>query len=128
MKRGHFIFESILIGFTILAGITAPNADDAYIGLGIVMIPLGMLQVFHAAWISGRERTNKFLKKLLSIYWIAVIFDLLIVFSGMNFIHTDWILFLFFPLLPLCLAVFLWVITWIGWRRGIKSYPENTEA
>ncbi len=112
MKRSNFIFESVLMVISLLLGIACIFSDDAFFLAILWLIPLGALQVIHALILTVNYWTNSAIKKLLIVYWVGVVLNFSIMLISDNLPGKDWEM-LTIGVLPLMLAFFLWLITFI---------------
>jgi O-antigen/teichoic acid export membrane protein len=125
MKRIHLVFESVLIAITFFLGINCFFTEDGVLGFAAWMQVLGVSQVAHAILITTHKNART--KKWISVYWLGTLTDLFVLFAIYPVIQTDFLLWFFFPVLPLTLALFLWFITFHLRRHKPVLMTKNQE-
>lgn len=122
MKHGHFIFERLLIIISCLLGAGMLINSDATILSLLWMIVLGGLQLIHSLIIAFDKWSNLRLRKAICIYWLLAGTNLaLLVFTQDSLSSSSFIYPLLFPVVPLCLALY---ITGICWYFSEKRITE----
>jgi hypothetical protein len=114
MRTKHLITESILIIITLVFGVIALLHDDGGLGLALWWQVLGVSQVVHSILIGVFYSQDQKLIKWLTVYWIAVPIDLLLLVIAPNLVFGI----IVFLVIPSILALYLWFITWHFRRRG----------
>jgi len=114
MKKGHFIFESILLGITAVIGFIALVSSDWVLIFAAWLIPLGALQVIHSIFIAANYWTYKRVPDCLTIYWILSALDLLLLYFGLTVLELTVFAF------ALLLAVYLLGITYY-FKQGAEQ-------
>ena len=125
MSTGDATFENLLMGATAFIGIGMLISEDNFIFLLLWLILLGALQILHSVVIATSYWKNLRLRSAISIYWIVSAIDLAVVFFVT---HDSWnlnIFFLFVIVLPLLIAVYLWLLTWYFRRETIRIEKEE---
>lgn len=122
MKHGHFIFERILIIISCVLGASILINSNATILPLLWMIVLGGLQIIHSLIIAFEKWSNLSLRNAICIYWLLAVTDLaLLFFTPNSFSSSSFIYPILFPVLPLCLAVYITGICWYFSEKRITQ-------
>jgi hypothetical protein len=121
MRRWHFIVESILLLITAAFGIQAFLSVDP-LGFAAWLLILGITQVIHSFFIVALHSNNNTILKWVSIYWIGVVVDFILLSITPDLEETRHDIFKLaaLPVIPLLLAIYLWYICF-HFRRKIKQ-------
>jgi hypothetical protein len=125
MSSGDSAFENLLMGATGFIGLMALIQEDNLIYLLLWLIALAALQILHSIVIATSYWKNIRIRSAIGIYWIVSAIDLFIVFST---VETNWglnIFYIFVIVLPLCIAIYLWLLTWYFRRETIALEKEE---
>jgi hypothetical protein len=122
MKRSNYIFESVLIAITALAGFIALFSFDGTILGALWLIVLGVLQVVHSLVVAINYWSHAGVQKSIFIYWCGVALNFIIMFLGTTMTRTNNIEMVTMLIFPLMLAVYLW---WITYAYKIKPVTEG---
>jgi hypothetical protein len=114
MRTKHLIAESILIIITLVFAVMAVIHEDGGLGFALWWQVLGVSQVVHSILIGILYRKDEQVLKWLSVYWITVPIDLLLLAIAPNLVFGI----IVFIVIPSILALYLWYITWHFRRRG----------
>ena len=123
MKRSNYIFESVLIAITALAGFIALFSFDGTILGALWLIVLGVLQVVHSLVVGINYWSHAGIQKSIFIYWCGVALNFAIMFFGNTMTRTNNIEMVTMLIFPLMLSVYLW---WIMYAYKIKPAKEET--
>jgi hypothetical protein len=123
MKRSNYIFESVLIAITALAGFIALFSFDGTILGALWLIVLGTLQIFHSIIIGANYWSHEGVQKSIIIYWCGVALNFIIMFLGNTLTRSNNIEMVTMLIFPLMLAVYLWWITYAYRVKPVALEP-----
>lgn len=104
INRTHYRFELILI---IITALFALLYKGLYIMLLLWMIPLGVMQVVHSAFLANYYFSHPPVRTILIIYWIITFGYLMVFIQAFKGGGSDFI----FPVLPLLISLIPFLLT-----------------
>ena len=123
MRKGHFIFETVLAIITAIFGLvalvssmnSATPSDSVYLG-ALWLLVLGIAQVIHSFIMGGLFWRHLHIRKYLFIYWALSALDLIALYVNDETSNNSNLEALTILVFPLCLTAYLWFISYRVWK------------